>query len=211
MTWRCPTGQRSCPPFPRRHPRGGALRGRRGPRTLRGAGSGDEHVPPALPARGDDSEGSGRAQRLYRLGQAHPHRLRGVPGVFADSGKTEVWHHTEKRDFVLPGREKEHTDAGEKCIQGQFGFGADVMMCLDYCTRPDDTPKYVMGLGSPRELWPAGRQGTTSLTASSPPGRPGTTGSMSLMWRKRGQVKRPPRHKRWGKRTKGTRPKKKEG
>ena len=131
--------------------------------------------------------------------------------ILTDSGKTEVWHHTEKRDFVLPGREKEHTDAGEKCIQGQFGFGADVMMCLDYCTRPDDTPKYVMGLGSPRELWPAGRQGTTSLTASSPPGRPGTTGSMSLMWRKRGQVKRPPRHKRWGKRTKGTRPKKKEG
>ncbi len=27
----------------------------------------------------------------------------------------------------------------EKCIQSQFVYGSDVMMCLDYCTRPDDT------------------------------------------------------------------------
>jgi queuine tRNA-ribosyltransferase len=27
----------------------------------------------------------------------------------------------------------------EKCIQSQFAFGSDVMMCLDYCTRPDDS------------------------------------------------------------------------
>ena len=27
----------------------------------------------------------------------------------------------------------------EKCIQSQFAYGSDIMMCLDYCTRPDDT------------------------------------------------------------------------
>lgn len=27
----------------------------------------------------------------------------------------------------------------EKCIQAQFAFGSDVMMCLDYCTHPDDS------------------------------------------------------------------------
>ncbi len=26
----------------------------------------------------------------------------------------------------------------EKCIQAQFTYGSDIMMCLDYCTRPDD-------------------------------------------------------------------------
>lgn len=26
----------------------------------------------------------------------------------------------------------------EKCIQAQFNYGSDIMMCLDYCTRPDD-------------------------------------------------------------------------
>lgn len=27
----------------------------------------------------------------------------------------------------------------EKCIQNQFTYGSDIMMCLDYCTRPDDS------------------------------------------------------------------------
>ena len=27
----------------------------------------------------------------------------------------------------------------EKCIRSQFSYGADVMMCLDYCTHPDDS------------------------------------------------------------------------
>ena len=27
----------------------------------------------------------------------------------------------------------------EKCIQAQFTYGSDIMMCLDYCTQPDDT------------------------------------------------------------------------
>ena len=27
----------------------------------------------------------------------------------------------------------------EKCIQSQFTFGSDIMMCLDYCTHPDDS------------------------------------------------------------------------
>lgn len=26
----------------------------------------------------------------------------------------------------------------EKCIDAQFSFGSDIMMCLDYCTHPDD-------------------------------------------------------------------------
>jgi len=29
----------------------------------------------------------------------------------------------------------------EKCIQSQFAYGSDVMMCLDYCTHPDDPPE----------------------------------------------------------------------
>ena len=29
----------------------------------------------------------------------------------------------------------------EKCIQAQFAFGSDIMMCLDYCTHPDDPPE----------------------------------------------------------------------
>ena len=29
----------------------------------------------------------------------------------------------------------------EKCIQAQFSYGADIMMCLDYCTHPDDPPE----------------------------------------------------------------------
>ncbi|MEZ3426015.1 MAG: tRNA guanosine(34) transglycosylase Tgt [Lachnospiraceae bacterium] len=27
----------------------------------------------------------------------------------------------------------------EKCIQSQFTYGSDIMMCLDYCTHPDDS------------------------------------------------------------------------
>ena len=27
----------------------------------------------------------------------------------------------------------------EKCITSQFAYGADIMMCLDYCTHPDDS------------------------------------------------------------------------
>lgn len=27
----------------------------------------------------------------------------------------------------------------EKCIQSQFAYGSDIMMCLDYCTHPDDS------------------------------------------------------------------------
>jgi len=29
----------------------------------------------------------------------------------------------------------------EKCIQSQFAYGSDIMMCLDYCTHPDDSPE----------------------------------------------------------------------
>lgn len=29
----------------------------------------------------------------------------------------------------------------EKCIHAQFNFGSDIMMCLDYCTHPDDDDK----------------------------------------------------------------------
>ena len=28
----------------------------------------------------------------------------------------------------------------EKCIRAQFDYGSDIMMCLDYCTRPDAPP-----------------------------------------------------------------------
>ncbi len=27
----------------------------------------------------------------------------------------------------------------EKCIQSQFNYGSDIMMCIDYCTHPDDS------------------------------------------------------------------------
>lgn len=27
----------------------------------------------------------------------------------------------------------------ERCIQSQFAYGSDIMMCLDYCTHPDDS------------------------------------------------------------------------
>ena len=40
--------------------------------------------------------------------------------------------------FYPEGKGKKSVLTPEKCIQGQFGFGSDVMMCLDYCTRPDD-------------------------------------------------------------------------
>ena len=29
----------------------------------------------------------------------------------------------------------------EKCIQAQFAYGSDIIMCLDYCTHPDDPPE----------------------------------------------------------------------
>jgi len=29
----------------------------------------------------------------------------------------------------------------EKCIQAQFAYGSDVIMCLDYCTHPNDPPE----------------------------------------------------------------------
>ena len=29
----------------------------------------------------------------------------------------------------------------EKCINAQFAYGSDIMMCLDYCTHPDDPPE----------------------------------------------------------------------
>ena len=29
----------------------------------------------------------------------------------------------------------------EKCIQSQFAYGSDIIMCLDYCTHPDDPPE----------------------------------------------------------------------
>lgn len=29
----------------------------------------------------------------------------------------------------------------EKCIGSQFAYGSDIMMCLDYCTHPDDPPE----------------------------------------------------------------------
>ena len=29
----------------------------------------------------------------------------------------------------------------EKCIRSQFDYGSDIMMCLDYCTHPDDPDK----------------------------------------------------------------------
>ena len=36
---------------------------------------------------------------------------------------------------------KKTTLTPEKCIQAQFAYGSDIIMCLDYCTHPDDPPE----------------------------------------------------------------------
>jgi len=38
-------------------------------------------------------------------------------------------------------RGKKVTFTPEKCIQAQFAYGSDIIMCLDYCTHPDDPPE----------------------------------------------------------------------
>lgn len=44
-----------------------------------------------------------------------------------------------KRGFIYHlSKEKKEILTPEKCIQKQFQFGSDIMVCLDYCTHPDD-------------------------------------------------------------------------
>ena len=40
-----------------------------------------------------------------------------------------------------PDKGKKTVLTPEKCIQAQFAYGSDVIMCLDYCTHPDDPPE----------------------------------------------------------------------
>jgi len=71
--------------------------------------------------------------------------------VIADSGGFQVFSlihdspnagSVTERGFTYrlsPGEPKE-TLTPKKCIEKQFKLGADIMVCLDYCTHPDDPP-----------------------------------------------------------------------
>lgn len=41
--------------------------------------------------------------------------------------------------FRPDGNKKKIIFTPEKCIQAQFAYGSDIIMCLDYCTHPDDS------------------------------------------------------------------------
>ena len=60
-----------------------------------------------------------------------------VFSLLADSSKLGS---VSKRGFVYRFNKGDDREilTPEKCIQKQFQFGSDIMVCLDYCTHPDD-------------------------------------------------------------------------
>lgn len=60
--------------------------------------------------------------------------------VFSLIGENPKYGEIRANEIVFSpdGGKEKMTLSPEKCIQAQFAFGSDVMMCLDYCTHPDD-------------------------------------------------------------------------
>ena len=82
------------------------------------------------------------------------HVFSGWPGpILTDSGGFQVFSLIRENEkfgeirrneiiFKPDGKNgKKITITPEKCIQAQFAYGSDVIMCLDYCTHPDDPPE----------------------------------------------------------------------
>ena len=88
------------------------------------------------------------AKRVKKLGGLHA--FTGYRGaILTDSGGFQLYSLIRENPDYGEIRENEiifRPDRGaekwtytpEKCIQAQFQFGSDVMMCLDLCTHPDD-------------------------------------------------------------------------
>ena len=68
--------------------------------------------------------------------------------ILTDSGGFQVFSlirdnpkygEVRKNEIIFrPDNGKKIVFTPEKCIQSQFTYGSDIMMCLDYCTHPDD-------------------------------------------------------------------------
>jgi len=79
------------------------------------------------------------------------HRLAGWSGpIFTDSGGFQVYSLirqnpksgsiTDRGAVFRPGGDRKYQLTPEKSIQLQFGYGSDMLICLDDCTSPDDPP-----------------------------------------------------------------------
>jgi queuine tRNA-ribosyltransferase len=79
------------------------------------------------------------------------HRMAGWPGpIFTDSGGFQVYSLirqnpksgsiTDRGASFRPGGDRKYQLTPEKSIRLQFGYGADMLICLDDCTGPDDPP-----------------------------------------------------------------------
>jgi len=79
------------------------------------------------------------------------HRMAGWPGpIFTDSGGFQVYSLirqnpkagsiTDRGATFRPGGDRKYQLTPEKSIQLQFAYGADMLICLDDCTGPDDPP-----------------------------------------------------------------------
>lgn len=78
------------------------------------------------------------------------HRLSGWSGpIFTDSGGFQVYSLirqnpkygsiTDKGANFRPGGDRKYSLTPEKSIQLQFAYGADMLICFDDCTHPEDT------------------------------------------------------------------------
>jgi queuine tRNA-ribosyltransferase len=79
------------------------------------------------------------------------HRMAGWSGpIFTDSGGFQVYSLirqnprsgtiTDRGATFNPSGERKFTLTPEKSIQLQFGYGSDMLICLDDCTSPEDPP-----------------------------------------------------------------------
>mgnify|MGYP003372010891 FL=1 len=79
------------------------------------------------------------------------HRMAGWRGpIFTDSGGFQVYSLirqnpksgsiTDRGATFRPGGDRKYQLTPEKSIQLQFAYGADMLICLDDCTGPDDPP-----------------------------------------------------------------------
>src|SRR5699024_1543044 len=50
-------------------------------------------------------------------------------GKITDKHISFINESTNKKTILTP----------EKCIEAQFAYGSDIIMCLDYCTHPNDS------------------------------------------------------------------------
>jgi len=90
------------------------------------------------------------AKLVRQMGGCHAYMNWDMP-ILSDSGGFQIFSlirqnprlgtiRENKVIFKFPGGKKKILTP-EKCIQVQFYLGSDIMMCLDYCTHPDDTPE----------------------------------------------------------------------